>query len=586
MFASMLGTFLSLFLIMFVSFAIMLGIISAIKDEAEAKVEKKVEKNSVLEIRFNEIIKERSSDKFPWRNLVFRDEEASLGLDKILSSIERAGKDENIKGIYLNITGIDAGIGTVGEIRNALQEFKESGKFIISYSEFYSLKSYYLSSVADKIYLNPEGYLDFRGLHANPMFFKGTLEKLDIEAQIIRHGKYKSAVEPFMLDKMSEENREQVQELISSIWNGMLGQISASRNIPVDDLSDIANNLKIRRASDAVELGMADELAFYDQVESELKKLTGREDAKKLNDVSLAQYSRGRSVTGKLTSKNKIAIIYAVGSIEGGSGDEETIGSETISRAIRKARTDSSIKAIVLRVNSPGGSALASDVIWREVTLAREAKPFVVSMGDVAASGGYYIACAADTIVCEPNTITGSIGVLGVLFNMQKMFSNKLGITFDTVKTGRFADILNQTRPLTEEEKRIATGEVERIYQGFVKHVSEGRNMSVADVDSVGQGRVWSGVDAKRLGLIDVLGGINDAVDIAAKMASLDDYKTVSMPEYKDILERLLDNVSADAKTDAVKKELGDAYPYYRQAKDILKMRGIQTRMPMEIVIE
>ena len=582
MLASMLGTFLTLVIIMFISFLILFGMVYSLKDESKTKVEK----NSVLEITLDEKINERSSDKFPKINPFAQDIEVGLGLDKILASIKHAADDDNIKGIYLNIEGIDAGIATVSEIRHALEEFKKSKKFIISYSEIYSLKSYYLSSIADKIYVNPEGYLDFRGLHTNAMFFKGTLDKLDIEAQIIRHGKYKSAVEPFMLDKMSKENREQINELLTSIWGEMLTQMSASRNVSVEELKSIANDLKIRKASDAVDVGLADGVVFYDQVESELKKLCGDEKAKKLKEVSLAQYSKTIPTPGKLTSRNKIAVIYAVGGISGGEGDEESIGSETISAAIRKARLDSSVKAIVMRVNSPGGSALASDVIWREVVLAKAAKPFVVSMGDVAASGGYYIACAADTIVCQPNTITGSIGVLGVLFNMQKMFSNKLGITFDTVKTGRFADILNQTRPLTEEEKRIATAEVERIYNEFLEHVAEGRNIAKANVDSMGQGRVWSGTDAKRLGLIDVLGGMDDAMKIAARMAKIDEYKILSLPEHKDFFSRILESLSAESRADGLKTELGDAYPYYKQVKDILKMRGMQARMPMEIIIE
>lgn len=582
MFASMLGTFLTLVILIFICTTILVGMVFSLKDDSKTKVEK----NSVLEIKLDEKINERHSDKFPKINPFSQEVETGLGLDRILASIKHAAEDDNIKGIYLNIQGIDAGISTVSAIRNALEEFKKSKKFIVSYSEIYSLKSYYLSSVADKIYVNPEGYLDFRGLHTNLMFFKGTLDKLDIEAQIIRHGKYKSAVEPFMLDKMSKENREQIRELISTIWDGMLAQISASRNIPVNDLQAIADDLKVRKASDAVDVKLADGVIFYDQVETELKKLCGDEKAKKLKEISLSQYIKTVPAAGKSSSKNKIAVIYAVGGIQGGEGDEETIGSETISAAIRKARTDSSVKAIVLRINSGGGSALASDVIWRETVLAKETKPFVVSMGDVAASGGYYIACAADTIVCEPNTITGSIGVLGVVLNFQKMFSNKLGITFDTVKTGRFADILDQTRPLTEEEKRIATAEVERIYNSFLDHVAEGRKMKKADVDSIGQGRVWSGVDAKRLGLIDVLGGEDDAIKIAARMAKLDEYKIVSFPEYKDFFEKILENISAESRTNAMKKELGDEYKYYKQVKDILKMRGMQARMPVDIDIE
>jgi protease IV len=581
MFASMLGTFLTLMVIMFLSLMIFFGMVYSLKDDEKAKVEK----NSVLEIRLDEKIVERGSDEsFPKIDPLAQTIETSLGLNQIISSIEKAADDENIKGIFLNVEGVEAGMSTVTEIRNALIEFKKSKKFITAYSEFYSQKGYYLASVADKIYLNPEGYLDFRGLRANPMFYKGTLEKLDVKVQIIRHGKFKSFAEPFFLDRMSKENREQIGQLLSTIWDEMLGNISASRNISVDELKDISNNLLIRKAADAVSYKLADEIAFYDEVERNLKKSCGIEEKSKLKPVALAKYSKGAGE--QEYSKNKIAVIYAVGGISGGTGDEENIGSETISKAIRKARLDSTIKSIVLRVNSPGGSALASDVIWREVTLAKKAKPFVVSMGDVAASGGYYISCAADTIVAQPNTITGSIGVIGIVLNTQKFFSNKLGITFDTVKTGRFSDFGSQNRPLTAEERKIGEGEVERIYSGFVAHVAEGRNMNAPDVDSIGQGRVWSGVDAIKIGLVDKLGGLNDAVEIAARMAKLDKYRTISLPEQKNFLERILENISADAKAKNIREALGDAYPYYMQLKKILTMRGIQARMPIEIVIE
>lgn len=581
MFASMLGTFLTLLLLMFLSLMILFGMAYSLKDDEKANVEK----NSVLEIRLDEKITERGSDdEFPKINPFSQSIETSLGLDQIINSIEKAATDENIKGIFLNVEQIEAGLSTVTEIRNALVEFKKSKKFITAYSEFYSQKAYYLASVADKIYINPEGYLDFRGLRANPMFFKGTLEKLDVEAQIIRHGKFKSFAEPFFLDKMSKENREQIGELLSTIWDEMLGNISASRNISVDELKNISNNLLIRKATDAVSYKLADEIAFYDEVEKELKKSCSTEEKSKLKSISLAKYVKGAD--DQPYSKNKIAVIYAVGGISGGKGDEENIGSETISAEIKKARLDTSIKAIVLRVNSPGGSALASDVIWREVTLAKKVKPFVVSMGDVAASGGYYISCAADTIVAQPNTITGSIGVIGIILNTQKFFSNKLGITFDTVKTGRFSDFGSQNRPLTAEEKKIGEGEVERIYNGFVDHVAEGRNMNAADVDSIGQGRVWSGVDAIKIGLADKLGGLNDAIAIAARMAKVGTYRIISLPEQKNFLERILESISADAKTKNVREVLGDAYPYYMQMKHVLNMRGMQARMPMELVIE
>jgi len=582
MFASMLGTFLTLVVIIFISLMILFGMVYSLKNDTEAKVEK----NSVLEIRLDENITEHGTDEsLPKINPLAQTIENSIGLDQIVRSIGKAAEDENIKGIFLNVEQIEAGMSTVTEIRNALIEFKKSKKFITAYSEFYSQKAYYLASVADKIYLNPEGYLDFRGLRSNPMFYKGTLEKLDVEAQVIKAGRYKSFGEPFSNDRMSQANREQIEQLLSTIWDDMLGNISAARRISYADLKNISNNLLIRKAADAVSHKLADEIAFYDEVEKELKKSCGTEEKSKLKSITLSKYIKARG-TESAYSRNKIAVIYAVGGISGGSGDEENIGSETISKAIRKARLDTSVKAIVMRVNSPGGSALASDVIWREVTLAKKVKPFVVSMGDVAASGGYYISCAADTIVAQPNTITGSIGVIGIFLNTQKFFSNKLGITFDTVKTGRFSDFGSQNRPLTAEEKKIGEGEVERIYNGFIAHVAEGRNMNVADVDSIGQGRVWSGVDAKKIGLVDVLGGLNDAIDIAAKMAKVGTYRIISLPEQKNFLERILENISSDAKAENVREALGEAYPYYMQLKKVLNMRGMQARMPMEIVIE
>jgi protease-4 len=581
MFASMLGTFLSLVAIMFISLMILFGLVYSLKDNDRAKVEK----NSVLEIRLDENIAEHGSDeRFPKINPLSQTIETSLGLDQIVRAIENAATDENIRGIFLNLSGIETGIATVTEIRNALVEFKKSKKFITAYSEFYTQKAYYLASVSDKIYINPEGYLDFRGLRSIPMFYKGTLDKLEVEAQIIRHGKYKSFAEPFFLDKMSRENREQVDRMLSTIWKDMLEQISASRNISVDELENISNHLLIRKAADAVSYKLADEIAFFDEVELGLKKHCGIKETTKLKSVALTKYIKNGAE--QAYSKNKIAVIFAVGGIQSGTSDESDMGSETISAAIRKARLDSTVKAIVMRVNSPGGSALASDVIWREVTLAKKAKPFVVSMGDVAASGGYYISCAADSIVAQPNTITGSIGVIGIVLNTQKFFSNKLGITFDTVKTGRFSDFGSQLRPLTAEEKKIGEGEVERIYTGFVAHVANGRNMNVADVDSIGQGRVWSGVDAMNIGLVDKLGGLNDAVEVAAHMAKIEKYRTIALPEKKDFLDRILESISADAREKNIREGLGEAYPVYMQLKKILNIRGVQARMPMEITIE
>ncbi len=578
MFASMLGVILSFFILFFIFLFIVSGIVSMKNDEVTV-----VESNSLLELTFDNPIQERTS-KNPFEGLRFPSlrSEQDLGLNDVLKNIEKAKTDDHIRGIFLNLSTLQAGISTIEEIRNALLDFKYSHKFIYAYSESYTQGTYYLASVADKIYLNPQGNLDFKGLHTELAFFKGALEKLEVEPEIIRHGKFKSAVEPFINDKMSPENRAQIAALQHSVWKQFVDDISASRKISSDELVSIADELQARTPEDALRLKMIDKISYFDEVQSDLKKFLGIGEKEKIKLIALKKYNRTTG-TAKSLSAKKIALIYAVGTIGSGEGDDESIGSDRISQALRKARTDSSIKAIVLRVNSPGGSALASDVIWREMALAKKTKPVVVSMGDVAASGGYYISCVADTIVAEPNTITGSIGVFGLLFNTQNLFNHKLGITFDTVKTNKFADLGSMTRPLNAAEKEIIQQQVERIYDTFLSHVSEGRKMSKADVDSIGQGRVWSGTDAKRLGLVDVLGGVDKAIEIAAGMAKLDSYRTISLPEQKDFFQRLVEDFSTETSADIAKKQLGESYKYYRQVQSLLKMQGIQARLPFEI---
>lgn len=582
MFASMVGFVLSMIVFFFIFLAIISGMMLSLKDDGAVSISD----NSILEIKFENPVRERSSNN-PLENFDFSGlkSEKTPGLDDILKSISKAKNDSRINGILLNLTSIQAGLATVEEIRNALVDFKQSGKFIYSYSDSYSQGAYYLSTAADKIFLYPEGNVDFRGLHADLMFFKGTLEKLELQPEIIRHGKFKSAVEPFMYDKMSAENREQFSRFLGSIWTNILSSISGARNIQVDELQKLADNIEGRNAEQAKRLLLVDQLAYYDEVLTEIKKKTGMGEKEKIKFVSLKRYSRTH-VKGEDFSAKKIAIIYAGGDIVSGEGSDDQIGSETISAAIRKARMDSTIKAIVLRVNSPGGSALASDIIWRETKLAQQAKPLIVSMGDYAASGGYYIACAADTIVARPNTITGSIGVFGLLFNAQNMFKNKLGITFDSVKTGKYADIGSAYRPMNPVERAMIQEEVEDIYETFISHVSEGRGMSKETVDSLGQGRVWSGVDAHKLGLVDVLGGIEDAIAIAAKKANLTTYRTVALPEKKEFVEKLLEDLNAEAKTYFEKQQFGDAYIYYKTLNDLIKETGILARMPVIIRIE
>ncbi len=586
MFASMLGVFLAFFL----GIVVLFGMIAALVSSADSKKEAKVEPNSILHINFETQINDRSSNN-PFENLDFGSlsGKKGVGLNDILDNIEKAKTDDNIKGIYIDLQSVPAGIATIEEIRNKLIEFKESKKFIVAYSEVYTQGAYYLASVADEVWLNPEGLIEFKGLGAQVMFFKGLLEKMEVEPQVIRYGKFKSAIEPFILDKMSEANREQTMKYMGSIWNNIVKGIAESRKLTPAQLNLIADSALVQNAKDAVEQKLADKLYYKDQVLDDLKDRCGLEDAKKLKLVSMVKYTdapKAKKKDDKGLAKDKVAVIYASGSIEGGEGDDQTIGSDRISKAIRKARLDENVKAIVLRVNSPGGSALASDVIWREVVLAKAVKPVVASMGDVAASGGYYISCAADTIVAQPNTITGSIGVFGLLMNLKNLMNNKLGVTVDTVKTNHYADLGSAFRPLTQAERDIIQNSVNEIYGSFISKVAEGRGMKVADVDSIGQGRVWSGYDAKGLGLVDVLGGMEDAIEIAAGMAKLEHYRVAEYPEQKEPFKAFMEELSGEGEDVMVKKALGENYRFYKTLDDMRKMEGIQARMPFDMYIE
>jgi protease-4 len=581
MFASMLGFFLTFVVVFFIFFVMIISVASFSKKEVVD-----VKTNSVLFIDLKQTIHDRGTNN-PFEDLDITSFKPAniLGLDDILKSIHKAKTDNNIKGICLDLGDINAGIATVEEIRNALIDFKESKKFIISYSEVYSQKAYYLASVADSIYMNPEGMLDFKGLNAQIFFIKGTLKKLEVEPQVIRHGKFKSAVEPFILDKMSAENKEQTQTYINSMWEVMVKNIAESRKISIAELNNIADSLKTQFPEDAVKCKLIDKIVYKDEFLAELKKKLGLDESKKINFVSLNKYIDVKESIKQKYTKNKIAVIFASGSIESGDGDENTIGSEKLSETIRDARNDSTIKAIVLRINSPGGSALASEVIWREVYLASKVKPVIASMGDLAASGGYYIACAANKIVANPNTITGSIGVFGVLPNMKGLFNNKLGITFDNVKTNKYADLGDVSRPLNEYEKLVILNSIERIYKTFINHVAEGRKMTTEQVDSIGQGRVWCGSDAKRIGLVDELGGLEKAIKLAAELAKLDNYKLVSLPKQKDPFTQIIEQFSGNTKVDLLSSELGDTYKYFEYIRSVSKMTGIQARLPYEIEI-
>jgi protease IV len=580
-FASMLGIFLSTIIFFFIAIAIVGALISTASSEKNIEISD----NSILRINLDYAIKERT-EKNPFNNVNIPSfsSEKTIGLDEILRRIEAAKKDDRIKGIILDINGIGASFATLQEIRNALLNFKQSKKFIVAYSEGYSQKGYYLASTANKVYLNPEGSVDFRGLASQLSFFKGTLEKLGIEAQVIKVGTYKSAVEPFILDKMSPANEEQVNSYLNSIYDYYLNNLSKSRNLPIDTLRSIANSYQGRDANLALQSKLVDGLKYKDELIDELKSRLKIDKKKKIKAINLEDYSIPTGETN--TAQERIAVVYAVGDIVSGEGSDEQIGSDRIARAIRTVREDDKIKAVVFRVNSPGGSALASDVIWREVELTKKIKPIIVSMGDVAASGGYYIACAADSIFAQPNTITGSIGVFGIIPNLQNFFNNKLGITFDEVKTGKYADLMSVNRPLTVDERDLIQQGVNKTYNTFTKKVADGRKISQAKVDSIGQGRVWTGAQALQIGLVDRLGGLEDAIKSAAKKAKIREYKLIAYPSLKDPFESILSSSTDKMKTWVIKQDLGEGYTLYRQAKSVLEQSGIQARLPYVINIQ
>ncbi len=582
MFASMLGFFLTSVIIFF----ILAGIFASMASFARKDIVK-VDKNSVLHLKFDKDIIDRGG-RGPFEDFDFISGRltASIGLNEVLENIRKAKEDDNISGIFLDLDILQAGFATTEEIRKALLDFKESDKFIISYGEVFSQNAYYLGSVADYLYLNPEGTIDFRGINAQLLFFKHMLDRLGIDAQIIRHGEYKSAGEPFFLDEMSPENREQTLAFISSIWNNVVKGISETRTLSVNHLNYVADNFLTRTAGKAFENGMIDGVKYYDEVLDEMRVRLGLDEG---DDINFITYSRYRNAPRpesmpSVASRDKIAVVYGMGTIISGDAGERFIASDRIAAAIRKARLDESVKAIVFRINSGGGSALASDVILREVRLAAKEKPVVATMGDVAASGGYYIACAADHIIASPNTITGSIGVFGLIPNMQEFFNEKLGITFDNVKTNELSDFGSFNRPLTATEEQIIRELIDEIYQSFINHVAEGRGLPVETIDKIGRGRVWSGVDAKRIGLIDDFGGLQLAVEKAAELAEIEKYRIVEYPKRKDFFTQLMEEFGG-VQDRWIQKRLGDKYKYIELINEAEHITGIQARLPYEIIL-
>ena len=532
-----------------------------------------VKDNSVLKIEFKDPILDRTSDNpFSDIDLLNSSTEGSVEFKDILDNIEKAKNDDKIKGIYLNFSSVNAGFSQIEEIRNKLLDFKESGKFIYSYADSYSQSAYYLASVSDKISLNPEGIIELKGLSAEIMFYKGLMDKLGIEAQIIRHGKFKGAVEPFMYNQMSNENREQIEKLLNSISDYMIDGIATEREgITSEEIHKMINNMYLSSARKCLESGIIDKIAYQDQILSDLED-------KSEHEITLTDYMKVKNPKTSV-SDNKIAIIYATGEINTGKGSYNTIGSETTVEAIREASEDENVKAIVLRVNSPGGSALASEIIWREINLAKQKKKVVVSMGDYAASGGYYIACNADKIFANNSTLTGSIGVFGIVPNTKNFLNEKLGVYIETVKTHKHSDIANGYRKLSDDELNVIQNSVEDIYETFITHVSEGRGIPVRKVDEIGQGRVWSGADALSIGLIDEIGGLEDAIASAADLSALEDYRIITLPKKTDMFEEFIESFSAKQNI-VLPYFLGISEKMINQLEFLNSKEKIQARIP------
>jgi protease IV len=545
-----------------------------------------VKNNSVIVLDLKDIKYDYAGKyKDPWMT-VFSDNK-NVGLSEIISAIEIAKTDNDIKGISILNNESSLGMAQSKALRDKLESFKKSGKFIMAYANSYSQKEYYLNSVANSIYINPVGEMDFKGLSTEVMFFKDLQEKSGIKMEVIRHGKYKSAVEPFLDNKMSEANREQITALLNSVWNSVATDISKSRNIPLPKLNEIASGLLARTPIMAKNQKLVDIIAYEDVYHNNIKKALGVKKDKDYNSVSIIDYTKKtKELSSIIESDNKIAIIYAQGEIQSGEGDVNTIGEGSMRRSLIEARKDKNVKAIVLRIDSPGGNALTSDLIWREVELTKKIKPVVVSMGNYAASGGYYIACNASKIFAENNTITGSIGVFGILPNLTNL-ATKIGINTEQVETHENAAKYSPFVPLDDKFRAVTLEGVEHIYKTFVTHVAEGRKMTYAQVDAIAQGRVWSGSEALKNGLVDKIGGLQDAIKEAAALSKTKNYTTESYPEYEKNLNDILESLPfGQSKEKLIKEEIGEEnFKILEQIKKLQTRKGIQAMMQYEISI-
>lgn len=588
LFASCLGTALALGLLVFIG----IGWVVSIAGSASEKEKVKIDANTVLELDFKKQIPEKTNntqmDPFDL------EQNDVLGLSDIVATIQRAQEDPDIKGIYLNASIVMLGKASSATLRNALDEFKSSGKFIISYAHYYTQDAYYLASVADSVLMSPQGVVDFRGYSSTITYFKGLLDKMDIQMRIFYCGKYKSATEPFRADKMSDENRAQVREYLTALYDIFITDVAKSRKIPEAELRQIAERYDGFDAEKAKESRLIDRFAYEDEVFAMIKNRIGLAEKDKLNRVDLEDYYKAKGKKTNFSVKDKIALVYAEGEIrDGDKGEPGTIMDGKYVKILRKIRKDPTIKAIVLRVNSPGGSSLASENILRELDLCKQAgKPIVVSMGDVAASGGYYIACHADSIFAEPATITGSIGVFGMIPILDKTMRNKLGITFDTVRTQKFSAFGSTVFDFSPEESQMIQNRVDWIYQDFLGKVAVGRKRTVEQINEVAQGRVWPAAKAKELGLVDELGDLDRALSAAAKLANLEKYRTAEYPQTKTGLEQLLDQLMNKDDRDenvrawAIRQELGEFYPLYKTMQGFRQNNGILLRMPYEVRVK
>ena len=587
MFASCLGTALALILLTVIG----IGWISSLATAATAKTKVAVKPNSVLELDFKNAIPEKTNN-LPMDPFDF-DQDNVLGLSDLVAAIRKAKEDPDIKGIYINATLVMAGKATASVLRQELENFKGSGKFVVAYANYYSQGAYYLASVADSVYLNPMGAVDFRGLSSMIAFYKGMIDKLDVQMRIFYAGKFKSATEPFRMDKMSDENRLQIREYLGALNDIYMRDIGASRHIPEAELRQIADRFDGRSAKSALQARLIDRIAYEDEAFEAMKGKIGLDEKEKLTRIKVEDYFSAKVRKLDFSAKDKIAVVYAEGTLQDGeNGEPGEIYDAKYVKILRKLRQDETIKAIVLRINSPGGSVMASENIYREILLCKAAgKPVVASMGDLAASGGYYIACPADSIFAEPNTITGSIGVFGMIPILQKTMKDKLGITYDTVRTGRHSAFGTPFIDFSDEESRMIQDRVESVYEDFLQKVATGRKKTRDEVHEIAQGRVWPGSKAKALGLVDEMGGLDRALASAAKLAGVEKYRLTEYPRTKTGLEQLLDQLTRKKDEDEegvkswlIRTELGEMYPMYKTMRDLRRNQGVQARLPYELI--